>query len=400
MADPRKQLRWSQLKVGGVITVALIILLVALFFAGGIEKIFYPKTELRVQFQDVKGLRIGAPVWIRGTEVGSVRDIDLDPVHGTIVTISIHRNVLGLIGKDATASILTMGLLGDKYIDLNAGSQSAEPIQPKALIKGIPQMEFTDVVGASAATMERMNEFIKKVDILVTKLGGGEGTVAKLIADPEIYDNLKKSTRSLSILTDEIRDSRGTLKMLMEDPSLYNRMAAAASSIEELGSSLSKSPGTLRKLLEDPSLYDRILSATASIEQFSKSLNKTGTLTKFLEDPSLYDKVVTVTSDMEGFTKKLRENQGTLHKMVEDPELYDNLNRVSKTLASILTRVDQGQGLAGTLIQDDQIAKDFREALAKLKEVAVEMEGLTGELKTLTKDIKENPKKYFKFSLF
>ena len=37
MADIKKDLRWSQIKVGGVITLALLILLLAIFFAGSIE---------------------------------------------------------------------------------------------------------------------------------------------------------------------------------------------------------------------------------------------------------------------------------------------------------------------------------------------------------------------------
>ena len=126
MADVKKQLQWSKLKVGSVITLALLILLVTVFFAGNIEELFLKKVELKTHFKDVKGLRRGAPVWVFGTEVGSVREIDLDPNYGTIVTMKMNKSALPFIKEDSTAGILTMGLLGDKYIEIGTGSPEAE----------------------------------------------------------------------------------------------------------------------------------------------------------------------------------------------------------------------------------------------------------------------------------
>jgi phospholipid/cholesterol/gamma-HCH transport system substrate-binding protein len=378
MADVKKKLRWSQLKVGLVITLALFILLIAIFFAGGIENLFSPTVKLRVQFRDVKGLRKGAPVWIYGTEVGSVKEINLDPVYGTLVTLAVNRGAMGFIKKDSQASILTMGLLGDKYVELNTGSPLAEPIRPSEMIKGTTQVEFTDIVETSALTIQRVSELTAKLDHLVTGIEAGQGTVAKFLADPAVYDNLKNATNTLSKTLDDFKNSRGTLKMLIEDPSIYNRILAATSSIEEFGNTLNKGSGTLKKLVEDPSLYDALLATTSEMETFSKRLN----------------------TELDAFSTKLKEEKGTLQKLVENPELYDNLNTGSKYLASILSRVDQGQGTVGALVHDDELAMELKDAITKLKTLAVEMDGLSVELKALTKDIRENPKKYFKFSIF
>jgi phospholipid/cholesterol/gamma-HCH transport system substrate-binding protein len=82
MFEMKKQLSWSALKAGAVITLAFVILFVVVMYAGTIERIFTPSIELEAVFQDVKGLRKGAPVWLFGTEVGSVKDIQLGPVSG------------------------------------------------------------------------------------------------------------------------------------------------------------------------------------------------------------------------------------------------------------------------------------------------------------------------------
>jgi len=326
MFDIKKQLRWSKLKAGMVITIALLALLVAVFFAGNIQKIFSPKTELKVAFRDVRGLRRGAPVWIFGTEVGSVRNIHLDPVHGAIVTISINKDALRFLKKDSQASIMTMGLLGDKYIELSAGSPGAEPLQPNEMIKGTEPIQFSQIIETTSMAIGKMGDFINKLDVFVTKMEKGEGTFAKFFTDPTIYNNLKRSTETLSLLLEDIENKEGTLKMLIEDPSLYKKTLSTVSSIEE-------------------------------------------------------------------FSRKLNEGSGTLKKLIEDPELYGNLNQAASRLSSILEGIEKGKGMAGALISDEELAKELRDLLLELRKLSSELEGLA-------KDIKEHPKKYFKFSVF
>ena len=305
-------------------------------------------------------MRKGAPVWIFGTEVGSVKNINLDPLQGAIVTISIDKSVQTFIKKDAQASILTMGLLGDKYIELSSGSPLAEPIHSGEMIKGGAQIEFSDIMGTASIVIGKMGEFITKLDNLVVKMEKSQGTVAKFFTDPAVYDNLSQTTKMMSQILEDIKNSRGTMKMLIEDPSLYNKL----------------------------------LTATSSIEEFSKRLNEgTGTLKKLIEDPSLYNKTLFTISRIEEFSKKLNESHGTLKQLVEDPELYENLNRGSKQLSSILERIDKGEGLAGAFLKNEEFVRELSDALLEFKKLSVELEALV-------KDIKEHPKKYLKFSIF
>jgi phospholipid/cholesterol/gamma-HCH transport system substrate-binding protein len=398
MFDMQKQMRWSKLKVGLVITLALLVLLVTIFFAGGVEKIFSPMIELKVQFQDVRGLRKGAPVWIFGTEVGAVKEIQLDRTLGAVVTISINRNVQGFIRKDARASILTMGLLGDKYIELGTGSLQAGPIEQEEMIKGSVPVEISEIMETAGVSIGKIGEFIEKLDSLLLRIEKGEGTVAKFLTDPSVYENLNHGVKTLSLTLEEIKNSRGTIKMLLEDPSLYQKTVSAVSSLEEFAKRINESPGTLKKLVEDPSLYQGMVSAVSSIEALAKKTDESveeitrkviesqGTLKRLLEDPSLYEKALSAVSSIEEFGKKLNEESGTLKKLIEDPQLYENLNQGLTQVSSILRRIDQGEGLAGALLHD--------------KELVDELKGTIAELKELMKDIKGHPKKYFKFSIF
>jgi len=319
MFDIKKQLLWSKLKVGLVMTVALCTLFITVFFAGGIEKLLSPKIELKAQLQNAKGLRKGAPVWLSGIEVGSVKSINLNPEYGTIITLSVDKKDLKFLRKDSEASVLTMGLLGDKYVELSSGSPGAEPIKPGDMIKGAAMIDLKDAVEMSVSSIKKMSDFINKLDNLVTKFETGEGTVVKFLTDPEIYNDLRDVSKNLSVVLHEIKDGQGTITMLLHDPSLYNRMLAATSSVEE-------------------------------------------------------------------FTLVLNDRQGTLRQLAEDPALYKNLTRASQQLSSILEKIDEGEGIAGDLITDKKLAGDLKDTVTEIRE--------------LTKDMRDNPKKYFKFSLF
>jgi len=336
-----------------VITLALLVLFLTVFFAGGIERMFSPKVELQAQIQDVKGLRNGSPVWLSGIEIGSVKEIKLHPDHGTLVTLSIKKSALPFVRKDSHVSVLTIGLLGDKYIELSAGSQQAGPAGSGDTLKESPQIELKEIMETSATSIQKMTEFLKKVESLVSKIDTGHGSMAKLISDPALYDNLAEATKTLSLAVKDLRVARGSLKLLIEDPSLYNKMLAAASSLEDFGKKLNDSSGTIGKLIEDPSLYNRMLATSSSMAEFSRKLN---------------------------------EGSGSLRRLAEDPVLYENLNKASLQLSSILERIDRGEGVAGKLVGDQELAAELAQIIEQTRE--------------LVKDMRENPRRYFTINLF
>jgi len=421
MFEREKQFRWSKIKVSLVITAAVFVVVLSALFAGNIKELFLPKAELKVQFRDIAGLRNGAPVWILGVEEGSVKSIDLSPEFGVLVTLSINKSAFGLIRKDSHATINTLGLLGDKYVELSTGSAEAEPVKPGGTLVGELQTGMRDFARTTSLTAEKITEFVSKMEVLVMSLQQGRGTLAKLINDPAVYDNLKKSTESIATLTEEMKRSKGTLHKFIEDPSLYDRMTAAVKELQEFSERANRSTGTLKKLLEDPALYDRALTTVTELERFSETVNRSsGTLKKLLEDPSLYDKTLATVRELEQFStsinrgsgslkkliedpalyekmlaavsdlqevsRKVREGKGTLGRLLEDPEAYENLNRSLKELSSILDKIDRGQGIAGALISNQEMARELEETIL--------------ELKKLIKDMTDQPKKYFRFSLF
>jgi phospholipid/cholesterol/gamma-HCH transport system substrate-binding protein len=326
MFDIKKQLMWSKLKVGVVVTAALIILLLTVFFAGNIESLFSPKIDVYAQIKDVRGLRNGSPVWFAGVEVGFVKNIRLHASYGTLVTLAINKSDTEFVGRDAIATVMTMGLLGDKYVEVSNGENSKETIKPGDILKGKVQLEIKDIVDATAGSLSKVTEVIQKLGSLVEKIDNSEGSLGKFMNDPSLYNNLKESTRALSASLKEYEKSNGSLKQFIKDPALYAKMSDAASSLNE-------------------------------------------------------------------FSGKLNQGNGSLQKLISDPSMYDNLDKASRRLSEVLEGIEDGKGVAGKLVKDEELAQQVKASVAGLNQVVI-------ELKELTKDVKEHPKKYFKFSIF
>ncbi len=231
MFDLKKKLMWSKLKVGLVVTAALVTLFFTVFFAGGIESLFSPKVELKAQIQDVKGLRKGAPVWISGIEIGSVKDIRLHPGYGTVVTLSINKSSLDYIKKDSHASVLTMGLLGDKYVEVAGGTAEAGGVAPGDTITGAPQIELKDVMQVGTSSIQRMTDFLTKLENIVAEIERGQGTASKFLKDPALYNNLNNaSSRLAAILARVEKGERG----LVTNRETDKELKAAAAELREL----------------------------------------------------------------------------------------------------------------------------------------------------------------------
>lgn len=353
MYEIKKQLMWAKLKIGIVISLALITLLITVVFTGDIANIISKKELLKIDIIDVGGLRKGSPVWFAGIEVGSVKSIDLSPQYGTVVTISVNRDVLGYLKKDSHATVLTMGLLGDKYVELSSGSPTAPALLPGEMLAGAPETGVQDMVATVAVLLKKMDDVVGQLGKLLATIGEGQGTVSQLLKDPALYNNLKDASKRISEMTAAMQKGKGSMGKFLSDDLLYNRLLAASESMEKFGSKLNKDQGTLNRLVEDPALYNRLLGATASLEDFSTKLSK---------------------------------GQGTLNRLVEDPQLYENLTQASGRLSAILQSVEKGEGTAGVLVRDEELAKELKDTIKELKE--------------LTSDIRKNPKKFFKFSVF
>lgn len=77
--------------------------------------------RVQAQFENIGGLKVGAPVSMSGVKIGRVDSIGFDmELFKAVVTLRIDGNY-DKIPRDSDASVFTAGLLGGQYIGISPG---------------------------------------------------------------------------------------------------------------------------------------------------------------------------------------------------------------------------------------------------------------------------------------
>ena len=116
--------RWLELSVG-LMMVAGVAALVALALqvSGGNMSRNAESYAITALFDNAAGLGPKAKVTMAGVTVGEVVAVDIDP---NALMAEVHMEIYGQVNYlsiDSSASILTAGLLGEKYVGLSVGAE-------------------------------------------------------------------------------------------------------------------------------------------------------------------------------------------------------------------------------------------------------------------------------------
>ncbi|MCI0412906.1 MlaD family protein [bacterium] len=189
-------------RLGTFIFGSLLILAAAVFFIGQKEFLFSKTYRLQARFENVMGLNDGAPVRVGGVHVGTVDHIRMPSKAGDQITVvmDLKSSTQKVLKKDSAASILTEGLLGNKYVSISFGSEKAEPVRNGDTIRGYPSMDFTDLIEKSGkvldvtkATLANVEQATVNLKSITCKIDQGQGTVGQLVNDRKVYDNINKT---------------------------------------------------------------------------------------------------------------------------------------------------------------------------------------------------------------
>ena len=120
------QIRTLEIGVGLFLLAGLLALLLLALRVSGLSVSSAGETyKVYANFDNIAGLTVRAKVTMAGVTIGKVTAIDLDRDSYTgRVTMDIEKQVNNL-PVDSTASILTAGLLGEKYIGISVGGEDA-----------------------------------------------------------------------------------------------------------------------------------------------------------------------------------------------------------------------------------------------------------------------------------
>ncbi len=174
-----------ELRVGIFVFIGLVILIIFILSIGGF-KTWSLGYRINVNFSFVNGVKVGAPVRFAGVDVGEVKKIKLEFVpqeNRSNVCLMIWVRDVIKIPADSTVWVNTLGLLGEKYVEIIPGKDYAHPVKENGSMAGVDPLPIHTIFNEAENIMRNLDEGLAQIR-------NKEGTLGKLIYDDKLYNEL------------------------------------------------------------------------------------------------------------------------------------------------------------------------------------------------------------------
>lgn len=289
----------------------LIVLVVTAILIMRIEDLHFGKNArtatAEVQFKDVAGLDDKSSVRIAGVRVGKIDGIKLLPDGTAVAKIALDKDVE--LREGAFGQIRSLGMLGDKYVELYPGRADGAKLPEGVRLAGGAPTGLDDLTKLAG----EIGKDVKSLTgALANTLGGktGEEKINRIV------DNIGRVADALRAM---VETNRGNVDVTMAN-------------LKEFSSDIRE---TLARV-------DRILAE-----------NRGGVKGSVSNIEEVTAKLKTTTDNLNSITTKIDSGKGTIGKLLNDDETHKNLN---EALQSVKAGVES---LSSTLAKANKIQLDL-----------------------------------------
>jgi phospholipid/cholesterol/gamma-HCH transport system substrate-binding protein len=332
-------------RVGLVILAAVTILAAGIFLIGDKNNLFSRKNLYYVDFNSAGGLKEGSPVELNGVDVGTIKEVDLpenpskrqirvwlkvesryaDRIRGPADAAGFVSGQLGSVAR-----IKTLGLLGDKFIEISSGSPEYPAIPSGGPIPAAQPTNVDALIASGEDVMDNVVQISHSLNSILGRMERGEGILGQLTKDTAESQRLQESLVGTS-------ESLQRIALTIEN---------GKDRFESLLTQAQNGPGLLPGLLNDPAVKVQFNDTLAS-------LNK-------------------VARDLQGFTADLETSDALLPRLLKDEEygrqVTEQVRQFVQRLNEISAKISNGKGTASQLINDPQIYDAVNDILVGVNE--------------------------------
>ncbi len=347
------QIGWAQVRAGVFILITLLLTAGAILLMGQKTKLFIPTSTIRITMKNVVGLKEGAPVWLAGVDVGVVQQIRFANPRDTnevLIVAEVDSKAHKKIGDDSQITIKTRGLMGEKYVDILPSATYHE--KPATQFSGRTIHTIDDVAQKAGVTFEKLNSIVDNVQ-------SGKGTLGMLATDTRLYLNAVQLSNELKILAGTINRGEGTLGKLARSGEPYDKLIHILARADKTLHDIQSADGSLNRLIYDKTLYTKLINladksnqAADDVRELNRKLtSKDSTIGMLLNNRELYDKGLSLITradtsmkDLEILTARIKAGEGTAGKLINEKELYEKLNRAVDNMDALMVDIKKNPG--------------------------------------------------------
>jgi phospholipid/cholesterol/gamma-HCH transport system substrate-binding protein len=310
----------SAAKVGIVMLIALAVLG---YFVLRIEDISLSRSKttrvVKAIFEDVAGLDDESAVRIAGVRKGHVTDIKVLPDGRAEVTLQVDDDVP--LHANAHAKVANLGLLGEKYIELDPGTANMPVLSDNnaVMLPGTQPATFDDVTDQVAAIAED----VKAITTSMRAVMGGPSGQQRL---EEIVDNVRGITSDVRLLISANRANvdatlLNTREITAQLRTEIPRLAATLDRVaNQIGGTVGENRPDVREVVQNLRGLSADLRVTADNLNAITGQVKSGegTMGKLFYSDEAHDRLTSALSSVEGGVKSLQETLGRANRIQMD----------------------------------------------------------------------------------
>ena len=334
-----------ELKIGIFILAAFTLLGIMLFVSGR-HSIFKKGYSIRTSFSFVSGLNENAPVRLAGFIVGSVREIKL--VEGKVlVTLWLEEGQK--IYKDSKITINSLGLIGERYVEISQGTAAAGVAKAGELLPGEDPVSIAEI--------------ISRAEVITRGMESSMSSVNQILASPiaRIYvDEILKNTRNLTEVTNEIL-SKNKDKISDSVDKLQHSSDLIEKSAMRLSSDYIKISDTINKTVD---------KNKESLDQSALKLKKwTDSLAS--SSDTLFDRINKTSAALTSMVVDNKADFNTTMKNIKN--FSESLNDISDTFAVISAMLSKKDTTLGRIMTDKEMGDKFGKLVNNLYDLSVDV---------------------------
>lgn len=159
-----------------------------------------PGYNIYVKFDEIAGLETKAPVMLNGLEVGRVDDISISyKGDRTQLVLRLWIDKEAKIRENPVVSIKTLGLMGEKYIQISS-SEGADFIKPGAVLDGKAYLDLDALMEQAQVMSHDITEQLKTLtENLNTTVEGNQEGITKIV------ENLESASKNFDEFSADIK---------------------------------------------------------------------------------------------------------------------------------------------------------------------------------------------------
>lgn len=268
--------------VGG----CLLLFGVGLFLIGSSNQLFSKSFEVYAEFSKITGIVDGSKVRVGGMDAGTVTSIDVPsrPEGKFRIHFRIIEKLHPLVRSDSVASIQTDGLLGNKFLQVDAGSSSAALAPDKSMIQSTEPFDWSDLMDQISKAVDQVNVVLSdSKEQLAAVLGQIEDVSRSanvLIKDatPQVERILASADRigaNLDAIIDGVQQGRGTVGAVFKDEELSASVKRSVAKTEETVENVRDTTGSVKRIakdIEDSNIVPEVQRVVKELQQISASV--------------------------------------------------------------------------------------------------------------------------------